>query len=119
MTIIDRLLTDLRPVEGGWRVYTTETCHVDILVMAFGNLRIVLTELDNCGYRRGWCYNAPLHQVIVMAHAFDPDDPDDEPIGWIKEAGTERRACAGHFPPGPHRAYIPTCERCGRDGGRR
>jgi hypothetical protein len=103
----------LTPIEGGWRVRTTATCHVDILCMAFGNLRVVLTDLGETGYRRGWCYQRPLLEVVALARAFDPD-AEEEPLGWVKEAGTERRACAWHFPAGEHPTYDPSCSRCGK-----
>lgn len=98
-------------IDGGWRLRTMDTCHVDILKMAYGNLRIVLADLDGGGYARGWCYQEPLTAVVLRAFLFNPD-AGEEPIGWVKEAGTERRACAWLFPAGEHKGYDPECQHC-------
>lgn len=44
MTMTD-LLAGVVPIEGGWRIKTTEWCHVDVLVMLGGNHRIAETDL--------------------------------------------------------------------------
>jgi hypothetical protein len=105
-------------VDGGWRIRSTERFYVDVLLMGY-NYRIVTRRLDQPGfYERGWCYPRlhGLAAVVLRAYAFDPD-AGEEPTGWIKEAGTERRACAFYFPRGKarHTAYDPDCGECGID----
>jgi hypothetical protein len=80
----------------GWRAKTTPRCHIDVWVMAFGNLRIVETW-DDLSVGRGWCYaqrDQPFfeHLLRVIAAAITWDGAEDtEPEGWIKEVGTGRR----------------------------
>jgi hypothetical protein len=103
----------MTPINGGWRLSTVATtCHVDILRMAFGNFRVVLTSMEDGPYVRGWCYQRPLQEVVLLALAFNPD-AGEEPLGWLKESGTERRACGWKYPAGPHMGYFPTCPQCG------
>jgi hypothetical protein len=74
-------------------VHSTARFHVDILRMLAANLRLVTTPVDQpLTYTRAWCYQRPLVEVVLAAVALDPDG-DDEPVGWIKQVGTERRAC--------------------------
>lgn len=104
-----------RPITGGWRVRETGRYFVDVLVMAYGNTRIAITPKDDeSGYDRGWCYHEEPWHTVLRCLTFDPDS-GGEPVGWIKEAGTERRACAGYYPPGPHREHVPECPDCGRE----
>ncbi len=97
-----------------WSVQTRASCHVDIWPMAFGNLRVVLATLDRSSYGRAWCYQRPLIEVAMLAAAFNPE-AGEEPIGWVKEVGTERRACNGYYPRirDGHLAYDPDCANCG------
>lgn len=85
--------TDLIPVEGGYRVKTTQWFHVDVMQMAFGNWRLCETYLyDEQQYQRGWCYSSPNAFVTsVIAALAWTGSPDTEPGGWIKEVGTGRR----------------------------
>lgn len=110
-------LTDLqiRRIDGGLRVHSTDQFHVDILAMLGGNLRLVTTPVDHpLGYTRAWCYQRPITEVVLAAAAFNPDG-DDEPTGWIKHVGTERRACAWlrYSRLQTHTGYDPNCPDCG------
>jgi hypothetical protein len=103
-------------IDGGWRVRETQKYFVDVMLMMYGNLRIVLVPKGGpyC-YERGWCYHASLPAVVFAAAAFDPDR-GQEPVGWIKEIGTERRSCASYYRGGRrHKEYDPTCEDCGNE----
>lgn len=104
-------------VDGGWRVRETDRYFVDVMVMLFGNLRIVIVPKDQpWSVERGWCYsNDDLIAVILRCGTFDPD-AGGEPEGWVKEVGTERRPCAARFRPansGLHERYIADCPDCG------
>ena len=104
-------------VEGGWRVRSTNQFHVDVLRMLGGNLRVVTTPvLEPWSYTRGWCYQRPWVEVVLAASAFDPDG-DDEPVGWIKQIWTERRACAWlrKSDRREHLGFDPRCADCGNE----
>jgi hypothetical protein len=103
-------------IEGGWRVRETEQYFVDVMRMAYGNLRIVLVAKDSpYFYERGWCYHDSLPAVVLAAGVFDPD-AGEEPVGWIKEVGTERRCCASYYRGGRrHKRYDPACDDCGNE----
>lgn len=106
---------NVQRIDGGLRVHTTSRFHVDILIMLGGNLRLVTTPVDHpLEYTRAWCYRRPIIEVVLAAAAFDPDG-DDEPTGWIKHVGTERRACAWlrHSRRQAHTGYDPDCPDCG------
>lgn len=104
-----------RRFKGGWRVRSTNYFHVDILRMLGGNLRVVTTPVtDPLTYTRAWCYQRPFLEVILLAAAFDPDR-DDEPVGWIKQVGTERRPCGWLYRSTrqEHLVFTPGCPDCG------
>jgi hypothetical protein len=75
-------------IYGGYRVKTTEWCHVDVLFQIF-NWRITETELGDMpypGYRRGWCYDklsSGLFVATIKACMWD-GRPDTEPSGWVR-----------------------------------
>lgn len=104
-------------IEGGWRIRSTERFHVDILRMLGGNLRVVTTPVsDPWSYTRAWCYQRPWVEVVLAAAAFDPDE-DEEPVGWIKQVWTERRAC-GWLRKSERREHLgfdPACPDCGNE----
>jgi hypothetical protein len=107
-------LTEPTPIEGGWRVRETDRYWVDVLVMMGGNTRIVLTpKAFPWQYDRGWCYRSGLVATVLGCVGWDPD-AGEEPTGWIKEVGTERRNC-GAYIKGPrlHMTYVAGCEHCG------
>lgn len=102
-------------LDGGWRVRSTELFHVDILRMLGGNLRVVTTPVSEpWSYTRAWCYRRPWVEVVLLAAAFDPDGPQ-EPAGWIKQVGTQRRACGWLWKSArrEHAGFIPKCPECG------
>lgn len=101
-------------IDGGWRVRETGHYWIDVMVMMFGNTRIVTTpKATPDQYERGWCYQGPLAVTILRCGTFNPD-AGEEPEGWVKEAGTDRRPCGSLFPPrGEHRAYVAACPACG------
>ena len=102
-------------IDGGWRVRSTALFHVDILRMLGGNLRVVTTSVSApWSYTRAWCYRRPWVEVVLLAAAFDPDGPQ-EPAGWIKQVGTERRACGWLRKSArrEHAGFIPECPDCG------
>lgn len=103
-------------IHGGWRVVETEHYWVDVLVMMYGNTRIVLTPKANpLEYTRGWCYQDGLTATLLRCTMFDPE-AGEEPAGWVKEVGTERRACAAyHRGARLHRGYDPDCSDCGNE----
>jgi hypothetical protein len=105
----------MTPIEDGWRLKTVATtCHVDVLKM-LATWRVQLTALGPVPWPlRGWCFQRPLHEVVLLALAFNADE-GDEPLGWIKEVGTERRACAGYYPRirDGHKTFVFTCPDCG------
>lgn len=90
--------------------------HVEVVRMCWGNLRVVTTPVQSpLFYDRGWCYSrVTVAHVAVLASQFDPADPHDEPVGWVREVSTQRRACAHLYPPGEHWGYSPECPRCGQ-----
>lgn len=101
-------------IHGGWRVRETERYYVDILVMMFGNTRLVLTSKDNpLEYARGWCYRDGLTATVLRASMFDPE-LGEEPAGWVKEVNTGRRPCASYLRGRrEHTAYVAACPDCG------
>lgn len=104
----------LEGVQDGWRIRRTKTCWVDVLWIGMG-WRICLTN-DQGFYGRSWCYlEKNLWEVVRFANDFDPD-AGQEPVGWIREAGTERRACGWYYPAnkyGAHQFFDPNCLFCG------
>lgn len=80
----------------GYRVKTTDRCHIEVHFMAYGNLRVV-ESYDDLSIGRGWCYAQGentrfVHLLTVLAAAMEWDGGEDtEPDGWIKQAGTSRR----------------------------
>lgn len=83
--------------------------------MLGGNLRVVTTPVSApWSYTRAWCYRRPWVEVVLLAAAFDPDGPQ-EPAGWIKQVGTERRACGWLRKSArrEHAGFIPECPDCG------
>jgi len=105
----------IQRINGGWRIHSTARFHVDILKMLGWNLRLVTTPVDQpLTYTRAWCYQRPLVEVVLAAAAVDPDG-DDEPVGWVKQVGTERRACAWlrGSKLQAHLGFDPTCPDCG------
>lgn len=86
------VVAGILPIEGGWRVKTTEWCHVDVLVMMGGNHRLVETDLKYpVQYERGWCYRGPAARTTALLAAMVWDGrPDTEPEGWIKEVKSNR-----------------------------
>lgn len=109
------VLGSVQRIEGGWRVRSTDRFHVDILRMMGQNLRVVTTPVSEpLSYTRAWCYQRPWVEVVLAAAAFDPDS-DDEPVGWIKQVWTERRAC-GWLRKSTRREHLgfdPECPDCG------
>ena len=102
-------------IPGGWRVHSADRFHVDILRMLGANFRLVTTPVDQpLTYTRAWCYQRPLVEVVLAAVALDPDG-DDEPVGWIKQVGTERRACGWlrRSRLQKHAGFDPQCPDCG------
>lgn len=102
-------------IHGGWRVRETERFYVDVLKMMF-NTRIVITpKSSELEYLRGWCYQEPLHATVLRCALFDPE-AGEEPVGWVKEVGTERRPCAS-YPRGGrrHPTYDADCPDCGNE----
>jgi hypothetical protein len=75
----------------GWRVKSTATHHLDVVIMMF-NYRIVTTRRDMPGiYDRYWCYagRSPAVLLAAVAAAFAWDGSDDtEPVGWNKNGET-------------------------------
>lgn len=104
----------LVPIAGGWHVKDGDGFCIDIMQMAFGNLRVCISDPSHMTYGRAWCFHRPLHEVHLLALAFDPAK-GEEPIGWVKEVLTERRACSGYYPhqTNDHQAYDPDCQFCG------
>ena len=109
------ILGPIQRIDRGWRVHSTTRFYVDILRMLGGNLRVVTTPVDQpLTYTRAWCYQRPLIEVVLAAAAFNPDR-DDEPTGWVKQVGTERRACAWlrGSKLQKHSGFSPGCPDCG------
>jgi hypothetical protein len=103
-------------IEGGWRVWSSARFHVDVLAMLGGNLRVVTTPVERpLEYTRAWCFQRSLVEVVLLALAFDPDDVGSEPVGWVKQVGSERRPCGwlaksvGRL----HVGFEPACVECG------
>jgi hypothetical protein len=99
-------MSDLEPIDGGWRVKTTPWGHIDLLRMLPPNWRLVRTPLDDptC-YDRGWCYTGPYALVAALAAAKAWDGSSDtEPAGWVRQVApfTGRRRPDGD----PDREYI-------------
>lgn len=76
----------------GWRVKSTDTHHLDVMVMAF-NYRLVTTcRTMPMVYDRYWCYagRSPAVLLAAVAAAFAWDGSDDtEPEGWSKNGQTQ------------------------------
>ena len=103
-------------IDGGWRVWSSARFHVDVLAMLGGNLRLVTTPVERpLEYTRAWCFQRSLVEVVLAALAFDPDDVGSEPVGWVKQVGSERRPCGwlrksvGRL----HVGFVPGCVECG------
>jgi hypothetical protein len=84
----------LIPIDGGWRVKTTEDGQyfIDILAMAF-NFRIVTTPVDHPSeYTRFWCYTGTTEMDFVrtvLAASIWNGAQDTEPEGWDKNGQTK------------------------------
>lgn len=75
---------------GGYRIKTTQWCHVELHLQIF-NWRLVAVELGDHRYPanlRGWCY--PHNQfLIAVIQACNWDGrPDTEPSGWVRAIDT-------------------------------
>lgn len=96
-------LGTLKLIDGGYRVKTTEWCHVDVMKMIAGNWRLTATSLTHPDlYNRAWCYTAAdspasnaFVAAVLAANAWD-GSPDSEPLGWYRALdGTHRRRPGG------------------------
>lgn len=77
-------------IDGGYRVKTTDTHHVDVLRMLY-NWRVVTTPIGfPYVYDRGWCYEGAgvsgFLRAVLAVLVWDGSD-DTEPEGWLKRAG--------------------------------
>jgi hypothetical protein len=77
--------------DGGFRVKTTATHHIEIMPMIF-NYRLVTIPVDDPMFvDRGWCYvgTGPeaFSAAVLAAMAWDGSD-DTEPGGWNKNVQT-------------------------------
>jgi hypothetical protein len=83
----DNRLLELTEIDGGYRVKTTETHHLDVLRMLY-NWRLVTTPIGHeDGWDRGWCYfgagDASFRNAVLAAWAWDGSS-DTEPAGYDK-----------------------------------
>lgn len=93
----DIAVDDLEPILDrgetiGWRVKSTDTHHLDVMIMAF-NYRLVTTnKAIPQVYDRYWCYAgkspAVLFAAVAAAFAWDGSD-GTEPEGWNKSGQTQ------------------------------
>ena len=107
----------ITPVEGGWQVRETEHYFIQVIRMGANQRIVTVPKAWPEMYERGWCYNQEaLTAVILRCQLFDPDQ-GEEPVGWVKEAGTERRGCAWYYRSTlkAHRGYDPECMDCGNE----
>lgn len=114
-----RQLPDLTIVgiEGGWQVRETEQYFIQVIRMGANQRIVTVPKAWPEMYERGWCYNREsLVNVILRCQLFNPD-LGEEPTGWIKEAGTERRGCAWYYRSKikAHRGFDPDCSECGNE----
>jgi hypothetical protein len=83
--------TEVTPVDGGFRVKETDTCHVDVLRMIY-NWRIARTPKDRpWSYDRHWCYAGTTWETLIRAvrAAAEWDGADGtDPEGWSKNGQT-------------------------------
>lgn len=83
----------MEPIEGGWRVKTSDdgVHYIDIMVMMF-NYRITTTRVDiPAVYDRFWCYVGKDQQTLLrtMAAAMAwSGENGTEPEGWDKNGQT-------------------------------
>lgn len=118
-TILRRQLPDLTivAIDGGWQVRETERYFIQVIRMGT-NQRIILVPKDWPHiYERSWCYNGEtVVAIILRCQLFNPDE-GEEPTGWVKEPGTERRGCAWYYRSRikAHRGYDPDCADCGNE----
>ena len=78
--------------EIGWRVKSTDTHHLDVMIMGF-NYRLVTTRRAMPDvYDRYWCYAGKTPTVLLAAvtaaSAWNGAD-DTEPVGWNKNGQTQ------------------------------
>lgn len=105
----------------GWRLTTKGDFHIELINQGF-NWRIAIVPITFDEYtmepwERAWCYpkqETPLVEVVAIALTFDPNN-GEEPVGWVKEAGTNRYACQHRYPrpSNGHVRYDPDCQFCG------
>lgn len=81
------------PEHGGWRIAEHGEHWIDVVPMAWGNFRIVLTDKGSPHtYVGGWCYAGPTasrnHLRAVAAAWLWSIDGGDEPKGWNKNVAT-------------------------------
>lgn len=94
MSQIEEIVANAQHINGGWRIKTTETHHIDVLVMLF-NDRIVTTPIGNpYEYDRYWCYSKG-GAAFLAAAAWD-GSIDSEPVGWKKAWGGRYPDKASH-----------------------
>ena len=79
------VIEDATEIDGGWRLHSTETHHVDVLSMLY-NDRVAWTPVGQPAgletYERYWCYpkgGAAFHAAVLW-----DGSADTEPVGWIK-----------------------------------
>lgn len=113
---LERELPDLTvvPVYGGWQVRETEHYWIQVIRMGFNNRICLVPKYSPDSIDRSWCYRNDLVAVVLRCQLFNPDI-GEEPTGWIKEAGTERRACAHLYRSKikAHQGYDRDCPDCG------
>src|ERR1700759_1543195 len=84
-------IDDLEPVDGGFRVKTTDAYDIDVIMMIF-NWRVTATPRDGRPETwRGRCYfgsgPAAFVRAVLAAQAWD-GDPSTSPPGWNKNIQT-------------------------------
>lgn len=106
-------------IVGGLRVRELERWWVDVLDYGYNHRLVVTPRSTPWQWTRGWCFSKTLTsqvEVVLRAGTFDPQ-AGEEPEGWIKEPGTERRACGWYFHgPKAHQTYVAACPACGDEG---
>jgi hypothetical protein len=81
------------PIEGGWRIKTSDDGrhYIDVMWMLY-NYRVATTPVAlPFVFDRFWCYagrtEADLQRAVLAAWAWDGAD-DTEPVGWNKNGQT-------------------------------
>lgn len=81
--MLERFDPDLTPIEGGYRIKTVGSHHIDALFMLFGTVRIVETPVDfPFVYDRFWDFPDAI-MALVAAYEWD-GEPGTEPAGWVR-----------------------------------